>query len=107
MVEVSDRQAGGYAMSESSRFAGSGPRGTLDDLVREGAKRMLQAALEAEVDAFLTAHAGRRDEGGRRQVVRNGRLPARQVLTGAGPVEVEQPRVRDRGPAEGRVRFTS
>jgi transposase-like protein len=68
---------------------------------------MLQAALEAEVDAFVTAHADRRDQAGRRQVVRNGRLPARQVLTGAGPVAVEQPRVRDRGPEEGRVRFTS
>jgi transposase-like protein len=79
----------------------------LDDLVREGARRMLQAALEAEVDGFLAEHEGRRDGRGRRQVVRNGRLPARSVLTGAGPVEVEQPRVRDRGPKEGRVRFAS
>jgi putative transposase len=44
----------------------------LDQLVREGARRMLAAALEAEVDAYLAAHAANRDEGGRRLVVRNG-----------------------------------
>ena len=79
----------------------------LDRLVREGAQRMLQAALEAEVDAFLELHGDRRDEDGRRLVVRNGRLPERSILTGAGPLEVKQPRVRDRGPAEGRVTFSS
>jgi transposase-like protein len=56
---------------------------------------MLQAAMETEVDDFLAAHADRRDERGRRQVVRNGHLPPREVLTGAGPLEVSQPRVRD------------
>jgi hypothetical protein len=44
----------------------------LDQLVREGAQRMLAAALEAEVDDYLAAHAVERDEGGRRLVVRNG-----------------------------------
>jgi hypothetical protein len=61
---------------------------------------MLQAAVEAEVDAFLAEHSGRRDQSGRRLVVRNGRLPARAILTGAGPLEVQQPRVRDCSPAE-------
>src|SRR5260370_34010607 len=79
----------------------------LDRLVREGARRMLQAALETEVDAFLELHGNRRDEDGRRLVVRNGRLPERTILTGAGPLEVNQPRVRDRGPAAGRVPFSS
>ena len=73
-------------------------RSPLDELVRTGAQRMLQAAIEAEVDDFLTSHADRRDEAGRRQVVRNGRLPSRKILTGAGPLEVSQPRVRDNSP---------
>ena len=48
----------------------------LDAIVREGAKRMLAAALEAEVDDYLAAHAAERDAGGRRLVVRNGHAPA-------------------------------
>jgi transposase-like protein len=81
---------------------------TLDELVREGARRMLQSALEAEVDAFLERHEPRRDEQGRRLVVRNGHLPEREILTGAGPIPVQQPRVRDKSPAQDqRVVFTS
>lgn len=79
----------------------------LDELVRTGAKRMLQAAIDAEVEAFVATHADRRDEAGRRLVVRNGRLPAREVLTGAGPLDISQPRVRDNSPQEaGRVTFS-
>lgn len=86
-------------------FAGRSP---LDDLVRRGARQMLQAALESEVQAFLDQHAGQVDEQGRRRVVRNGSLPAREILTGAGPLEIVQPRVRDKSPEPGeRVRFTS
>jgi transposase-like protein len=80
----------------------------LDELVREGARRMLEAALEAEVAAFLELHAERRDEQGRRLVVRNGYLPERDILTGAGPIPVQQPRVRDKSPMkEERVSFSS
>jgi putative transposase len=68
----------------------------LDQLVREGARRMLAAALEAEVDAYLTAHAAERDEHGRRLVTRNGHARQRQVLTAAGGVQVRTPRVDDR-----------
>jgi putative transposase len=68
----------------------------LDDIVREGARRMLTAALEAEVDAYLAELAGERDERGRRLVVRNGRAAPRQVSTGAGPIEVVAPRVNDK-----------
>lgn len=67
----------------------------LDALVREGARRMLQAAIDAEVASFVAAHDDRRDEAGRRLVVRNGSLPAREILTGAGPLTVRQGRVRD------------
>lgn len=80
---------------------------TLDQIIREGAQRMLQAAINAEVDSFVERHSDRRDEHGRRLVVRNGSLPAREILTGAGPVQVQQGRVRDNSPdADERVQFT-
>jgi len=83
-------------------------RSPLDDLVRQGAQRMLQAALESEVDAFLERYEDRRDEKGNRLVVRNGRMPSRDILTGAGPLEVQQPRVRDKSPEKAeRVQFSS
>jgi putative transposase len=82
----------------------------LDELVREGARRMLAAALEAEVDAYLAAHQAERDERGRRLVVRNGHARQRQVTTAAGVVAVRAPRVDDRrvDPVTGqRARFRS
>jgi putative transposase len=69
---------------------------SLDELAREGARRMLAAALEAEVDAYIAALAALVDEHGHRLVVRNGHAPARQLATGAGQVEVVRPRVDDR-----------
>ncbi|WP_297701641.1 IS256 family transposase [Mycobacterium sp.] len=73
------------------------PGGSLiDEIVREGARRMLAAALEAEVAAYIAAHAGEVDEHGRRLVVRNGRAEPRQVLTSAGAVGVRTPRVNDK-----------
>lgn len=70
---------------------------------------MLQRALETEVDGFLSRHAGERDEAGRRQVVRNGHCPERTLLTGAGPLKLRQPRVRDRrgAGAADRITFSS
>jgi transposase-like protein len=80
----------------------------LDELVRTGAQRMLQSAIEAEVQEFIAVHGDRRDAGGNRLVVRNGYQPARELLTGAGRLEVQQPRVRDNSAQkEGRVRFSS
>jgi transposase-like protein len=88
--------------------AGCDGRSPLDELVHQGARRMLQAALESEVQAFLEQHASKVDSHGRRLVVRNGSLPARQILTGAGPLEIAQPRVRDKSPEIAtRVRFSS
>ena len=82
-------------------------RSQLDLIIRNGAQQMLQAAIEAEVEDFLAAHAERRDPRGNRLVVRNGRLPARSILTGAGKIEVSQPRVRDKSlDADGRVFFS-
>jgi putative transposase len=82
----------------------------LDELAREGARRMLAAALEAEIDQYLTAYAAERDEQGRRLVVRNGHARQREILTAAGAVQVRAPRVDDRrvDPVTGqRARFRS
>ncbi|WP_420079601.1 IS256 family transposase (plasmid) [Streptomyces sp. JL4002] len=68
----------------------------IDEIVREGARRMLAAALEAEVEQYIAELAGQCDEVGRRLVVRNGRHRTRTVTTAAGPVEVAAPRVNDR-----------
>src|SRR3954470_6055837 len=65
----------------------------IDELVREGARRMLAEALAAEVAASTARHAGERDERGRRLVVRNGSHQPREVVTSAGAVEVVAPRV--------------
>ncbi|MEX5713722.1 IS256 family transposase [Parafrankia sp. FMc6] len=68
----------------------------IDEIVREGARRMLAAALEAEVDAYIAELADQRDDRGRRLVVRNGHAQPRQVMTAAGAVDVQAPRVNDR-----------
>jgi putative transposase len=77
-------------------------------VLRDGAKRMLMQAIEAEVEAFLAAHAGLIDGQGRRRLVRNGRAPERRIQTGIGPLEIRRPKVRDRGAADAApIRFTS
>ena len=83
-------------------------RSSLEELVRSGTQRMLQTAIELEVQEFLENNADRRDEKGNRLVVRNGYLPDREILTGAGKLEVQQPRVRDNSSnPEQRVQFSS
>ena len=73
------------------------PNGSLiDEIVREGARRMLAAALEAEVNSYLAELADQRDEAGRRLVVRNGFHAERTIATSAGPVQVKAPRVNDK-----------
>jgi transposase-like protein len=91
---------------------GSTPSGSslLDEIGREGARRMLAAALEAEVNQYIAELADERDDKGRRLVVRNGYHQPRQVTTAAGVVEVKAPRVNDKrlGEATGeRKRFSS
>jgi transposase-like protein len=76
----------------------------LDALVREGARRMLLAALKAEVDEYLAQHADQRDDEGHALVVRNGVAEPRTVTTAAGELAIQAPRVHDR--RAGR-RFTS
>ncbi|MBK9100950.1 MAG: IS256 family transposase [Austwickia sp.] len=68
----------------------------LDEIVRDGARKMLAAALQAEVAAYVEAHLGEVDEDGHRLVVRNGYHGEREVTTAAGAVPVRQPRVNDK-----------
>ncbi|MBB4787331.1 transposase-like protein [Streptomyces rapamycinicus] len=68
----------------------------MDEIVREGARRMLAAALEAEVNQYIAELADHRDESGRRLVVRNGHHRERTVATAAGPIPVKAPRVNDK-----------
>jgi transposase-like protein len=87
-----------------------GSASLIDEIVREGARRMLAQALKAEVDAYIAQFVDERDERGHRLVVRNGHHQPRQVLTAAGAIEVTAPRVNDRrtDAATGeRMRFSS
>ena len=68
----------------------------LDEIVREAARQMLAVALQAEVSAYIDAHAEEVDENGHRLVVRNGHHNEREVITAAGPVPVRAPRVNDK-----------
>lgn len=87
-------------MPESSNATLSVPAATsqdaLTEVLRSGAQQLLAQAIEAEVAEWIDAHQHLTDEAGHRQVVRNGRLPQRTILTGLGSVEVQQPRVLDR-----------
>lgn len=89
---------------EELRFTTAICQSELEQTLRIGAQKLLQAALEAEVENYLEAHRAERDTAGRRLVVRNGYAAVRQVQTGLGPVEVQAPRVNDRRENE---RFTS
>jgi transposase-like protein len=79
----------------------------LTEILRNGARALLAQAVEAEVADFLARHADLKTAAGRQRVVRHGHLPERAIMTGIGPIAVRQPRVRDRGAAEGeRIRLT-
>jgi putative transposase len=72
------------------------PGSVLEELAREGARQLLAQALEVEVTQFIEKHQGKIGAEGRRQVVRNGYLPDRDLVTGIGPVRIRQPRLDDR-----------
>jgi transposase-like protein len=80
----------------------------LTEVLRNGARALLAQAIEAEVAEFLAKHVDLKTATGLSRVVRHGHLPEREVMTGIGPVDVRQPRVRDRGATDdaGRIRFT-
>lgn len=75
------------------------------DVIRDGARKLIEQAIHAELATLMAAFSGEKLEG-RARLVRHGHLPEREVLTGIGPVAVKVPRVRDRGPGEDRITFT-
>jgi putative transposase len=82
----------------------------LDEIVREGARRMLAAAIEAEAAGYVETLTSELDEHGHRLVVRNGHAEPRTITTAAGGIEIQAPRVNDRrvDPTTGeRCRFRS
>jgi putative transposase len=81
-------------------------RDVLTEILRQGAREMLAKAIQAEVADWIADHAHLTDTDGRRQVVRNGSHPERDLLTGLGPIAVQQPRVLDRRSPEQRETFT-
>jgi putative transposase len=82
--------------SDPNATSGSASCSLLDEIVRDGARQMLAAALQAEVSAYIDAFRDELDENGHRLVVRNGYHAEREVTTAAGAVPVRQPRVNDR-----------
>lgn len=76
------------------------PKSILEEIIRQGARKLLQQAIEDEVAEYLERFREQTDEEGRRLVVRNGTLPARELVTGIGPLRISQPRVRDRREGE-------
>jgi putative transposase len=81
----------------------------LTAVLREGARRLLAQAIEAEADSFLASMRDGRLPDGRERIVRHGHGPERVIQTGIGPVEVRRVKLRDRDAGESgkRVRFTS
>jgi len=83
-------------------------RSALEEVIVGGARKMLKLALENEVDEFIAKHSALVDEDGKRIVSRNGYMPARDILTGVGPINITQPRIDDRKlQNNGMDRFTS
>jgi len=86
-----------------------GARDVLTDILRQGAQRMLATAIEDEVQDYINRLQDQRDENGRRQVVRNGTLPPRNLQTPVGNILIQQPRINDKRVDEQgcRQKFTS
>ena len=80
----------------------------ITEIIRQGARKLLAQALEAEIELFINQYADLRDELARQRIVRNGYLPEREIQSGVGAVKVKAPRVRDRhtNPSE-KIHFNS
>jgi putative transposase len=85
--------------------SGIGPD-ALTEVIRSGARKLIEQAIEAELAALLAAFSSDKLADGRARLVRHGTLPEREVLTGIGPVAVKVPRLRDRGADEDKISFT-
>ena len=76
------------------------------DVLRNGARKLIEQAIHAELATLMAAFSKEKLEDGRARLVRHGHLPERKVMTGIGPVPVKVPRVRDRKPGEDKITFT-
>ncbi len=85
-----------YTTSQVEKIVRNEVTLSLEDLLRAGARKMLQAALEFEVETYIESFKDEKDVGGRREVVRNGSHKPRELLTGVGKIPIRQPRVLDR-----------
>ena len=100
-------------MSQDNVIELKNPEPFVDDpiteILRNGAKKLLAEALEAEIAGFLSQYAYLKDDQGRMRVTRNGYLPEREIQTGIGPVSAKAPRIRDHRPGDesDRIRFSS
>jgi transposase-like protein len=81
----------------------------LTELARDGARRMIAAAMHAEIDEFVARFEHLTLPDGRQRLVRHGHAPERKIQTGIGPIDVKRPKVRDRAdvPSEEKIRVTS
>ena len=81
----------------------------LEQVARDGARKMLQLAFKNEVEEFIAKHSNITNENGKKAVTKNGYMPQREIVTGMGPLEIKQPRVDDRNLKDhsGHDRFTS
>lgn len=86
---------------------GSEPEDPLTQLLRRGARTLIQEAVKAEFEEFLAQFTQERLEDGRQAVVKNGFLPKREIQTGIGAIEVQVPKARDRRPGSDKARFNS
>ena len=94
-------------ISSTIGFPAGSSRDVLSEVLRAGAQQMLATAIEAEVSEWIAEREHLKNEQGHQQVIRNGHLPKRQIITGVGPLEVQQPRVRDRRSSAEREPFRS
>ena len=85
-----------FDLLQDKNPSGISPRTALEEVLRDGARRILQEAIENEVLEYVQKFQEMKDEMNKRLVTRNGHLPSRDVLTGIGPINVRQPRVRDK-----------
>ncbi|MCC6321889.1 MAG: hypothetical protein IT438_10700 [Phycisphaerales bacterium] len=112
-MNENSKRTGGAVMVEAAGSNGrvgvvgvGGARDALTEVLRQGAVDLLAAAVRAEAAAWINDHAHVADADGRRQVVRNGFLPEREIVTGIDTILVKQPRVHDRRLVEQREKFT-
>jgi len=76
------------------------------EIIRDGARKLIEQAIHAELATLMAAFSNEKLEDGRARLVRHGHLPEREVMTGIGPVPVKAPRVRDRGAYDDKITFT-